>query len=222
MLTPVHATVGQAGQFGVYSAVTGSGQGGGYRVQNAIEGYVAWVNAGSPPDLTQPPGYFSATLPFAISTPAPGSGSTTYYVVVAYRDSYGLISPNQYTQTITVTAAGHLTLPPVAAPAALSLYPRAGDTVRLLTSYAGFQSDPYPADVWKVWAGSVVPNPSVDTPVLTTPVSGPLLAANFGPFTPGVLYFAVGLYRTGDASLSSVTSGSVVVADVPPPPIPLP
>jgi hypothetical protein len=219
---PSGITVSQEGVFGIQGVAGGVSQTGFFRVQNNIEGYVAYVGAGSPPDLTQPPAVFSATLPVPITFNAPLSGTLTFYILVRKQDTYGLQSQNQHFTTLTIDQFGHVILPPLSAPQQLSLIAQAGQMLKVMAVYPGALTDSSPGDNWKVWIKlNFPPVPGVD-PANLVPVSGIYLASAFGPLTPGVYYVLVGVSRSADNALSATLSGTITIAGPPAEVLPVP
>lgn len=201
--------VSQEGAYGVVGNIILAAQTGNFRVQNNIEGYIVFVGSGSEPDLTQPPAYFSASLPITFALTPPGSGTETFYILVRRQDTYGLQSQNQHYTTITLDSHGNQVLPPVNGPSNLQLFQQPGGNIRILANYAGFGRDPYPATSWKVWAGVVPPNTG-NQPIKILPAAQ-TLTTQIGSFSPGLRYVSVALYRATDNTLSTVLTGSLTI-----------
>jgi len=185
---------------------------GNYRIKNDIDGYVLYLGEDALPNLDGTPDAFSATLPFNLAVTPPVSGTKTVYAVVRKRDSYGLESQNQNAKVFVIDSAGNLVLPPIPAPVGLRLIARAGGMIEVRATYPGWQTDDYPADLWKVWVDTVTPDTS-DPVSATADVTGSTVGVLAGPYVPGDYFVSVGLYRTADTSLSPVVTGTVTLPD---------
>jgi hypothetical protein len=210
---PSWYSMSQEGTYNILYLMS-TGQEGDYRIQNDIAGYVVWVGSGALPDLTQPPTVYSTTLPVSIPVTPPGSGTLSLFVLTAVRDVYGLVSQNQYCTVITVDSAGNLVRPALGAPQGLQLFELPAGNIRVIATYAGFETDAQPATSWKIWVKTTLPNPAVDSPVAVLPASK-ILTTNFGPQTPGTYFVMVGLYRLVDGALTT-TYSTVVIHSAPP------
>lgn len=210
------SVLAQAGTYGIgNSVVGGSAHSGLYRVQNNIAGYNVWVGIGSLPDLTQPPTLLSATLPISVPLTPPISGTQTFYILVTAQDHYGLNSQNQQYTVFTIDSTGGLFKPDIVAPQALSLWPQSGGAIRIMATYPAASSDAFPADVWRIWIDTVMPNPMM-TPTLTTGVNGRNLIINSAEQSPGTYYVMVALFRSSDSFQSPAIVAQVVVPTGPP------
>jgi hypothetical protein len=206
----------QEGGYKVAVLIINSSQVGAYRVQNQIEGWLLYLGLNGPPDLTQPPAAFSASLPFSVNlTPPPIGTLWTYYAVVRRQDLYGLQSQNQFTiSTITIDSTGGLYEPPIPAPQNLVLYPRAGGNIIVQCVYPTANTDQFPATSWLIWIDVVVPNP-LNPPSYSVAVSGRILNTTIGPFAPGTYFVMVGLVRASDGALSSTIYSQVTIPQNP-------
>jgi hypothetical protein len=205
----------QEGVSGVYAVVTGIVQTGGFRVENvALEGYNVYIGENVQPDLTQNPTLFSSSLPISVPITPPGVGTKTVYVLITKQDLYGLESQNQFYSVFGIDTAGNLVLPPLAAPQDLRLFQMPGTSIRILASYPGYQTDKYKATQWRIWTGTTPPNPVTDPVYQVAPVSR-ILATSIGPFTPGLKYVTVGLFRADDSNSSPTITDSVVISTPP-------
>ena len=205
----------QEGRYGIFNTILLPSQCGIYRIQNDIEGYNAYIGAGGLPDLTTPSA-FSKTLPFQIALTPPISGTLTYYILVRSQDSYGLVSQNSFYSTITIDSTGGLYLPPIPPPQDLLLFNEASGFVHILAAYPTAGSDPYPCDFWKIWVGTSLPDPSTDPTVAMPAVSGNILATDIGPYSSGLLYVMIALYRTTDGFQTSTIYSTITIPTAPP------
>lgn len=202
------------GTSSILSHITGVFQKGTSRVAT-MPGYNVYVGVNQMPSFATRTA-FSASLPIVYTITPPGSGQTTFYVVVRKVNAYGLESQNQKPTLIVVNSLGQQVLPPVNAPVGIVVpSPITINTLRVLANYPQLAVDQYPADHWKVWIKSTPPNVGVDTPVYNVKVGLSNLMVDLSTYTPGTWYYAVGLYRTVDSSLSTVLSGSVVYPSAP-------
>lgn len=209
---PTTILTSQAGSCRVFNQVV-SGQAGGFRTQNAaLVGFCVWVGSGELPDLTTPPTAFSQTLPLTEALTPPGSGTLTYYAVVRQRDSYGLVSQNQYPTTITINSAGTLILPPMTPPVLVFISQITALGLLVVTSYPGLVSDPVPGNYWRVWAGTVPPDPAVDAPVVTSAITRLNAILPVPAQVAGPCYVAVGIYRSQDQTISNTASDSITIS----------
>jgi hypothetical protein len=184
---------------------------GNYRVQNAIAGYNVYLGAGVLPDLTTAPAVFSASLPFNVALTPPGLGTQTYYILVRQQDVYGIESQNQYCSTFTIDTSGNLVMPALLAPTNLNVFQGTAGKLRVMAAYPGAASDQFPASSWKVWINTVLPNPGVDTPTAIVAVSGVNLILNAGPYSPGLLYVMVALFRATGGALSPTVYTTITI-----------
>ena len=215
LIPPSTIFTSQAGAFGSLVTISGVAQVGGFRVQNNIEGYNVFVGTNALPDLTQAPTTFSLSLPISIPVTPPVSGTVTINVLVTKQDTYGLQSQNQYYTVFVINSSGNLVLPSIPTPQSLKCVLQPASMVQVLAAYTTWNTDEYPATLWKIWAGTTLANPLTDTPIATQPVSQKVLTVNTGPFVPGDYYVMVGLYRATDGSLSQTIYTTIVVPPLP-------
>jgi hypothetical protein len=221
-VTVVLCVTKQEGTCRIYNTV-GAAECGIFRVQNnSLVGYNVYVGVNALPDLSQPPAAFSATLPISIPETPPGSGTKSFYVIVRAQDSYGLESQNQYPTVITISSSGGLLLPAIPAPQNLSVFARPNGYFKVRVTYSTANTDEYPATAWKVWAGTTLPNPLVDTPVVAVAVEGIPMIVSIGPFSANTYYVMVGLSRAADGASSPTIYTTAVLSPTPNKPIPVP
>lgn len=208
--------VSQEGVFGIYNSMYGVVQINSFRVQNlSMEGYEVFVGSGALPDLTQPPAAFSPNLPISIAATPPVSGLLTYYILVRFRDSYGLESQNQHYSTVTIDSSGNIYEPPISNPQTLQLIALPEYKIKVLATYPGYGVDEFPATHWRVYCNTVPPVPGVDPETAVVLVTGKTLTVTLGSFAPGTYYVNVLLYRSTDNTVSSSLTGSITLTVAP-------
>lgn len=206
---------GHAGASGIYSSIVGAGHSGNSRVRNDIAGYNTWVGVGTLPNLDATPTSFNQTLPAVIPITPPVSGNQTYYVVTTKQDHYGLNSQNQYPEVFVINSSGVEVLPILPAPVVSNLIQQPEGYIRVLSLYSGYGVDEHPADVWKIWISTTPPNPAVDSPTSTYAVSSKTFLKDIGPYSPGLYYVVVALYRNADGFTSATANGTITVTPDP-------
>lgn len=212
-LWPVAVEASSRGVSGVQGVFDTSHSGAG-RTANDIAGYNLYVGEGALPDLDAAPSAFSATLPVSVAITPPVSGTKSLYAVVRRQDEYGLESRNQNAYRFLINAAGDEVRLPLSSPASLQLSEKLGGYVHALAIYPALSDEEDPPTHWKVWAGTTPPDVVVDTPAVTATMSR-VLAAQLGPFSPGVVYVKAAAYRQSDMSISAVLSGSITLSATP-------
>lgn len=212
---PSSFMISGVGGYGLVNVIINSSGVGGYRIANDIAGYNVYIGEDDLPDLEAAPAAFTQTLPFNYALTPPLSGTRTFYVLVRNQDHYGLESQNQFYTTISINSNGDLLMSPIGNPSGLQLFELLLNKVRVMALYGAAQDDEFPATSWKIWAGTSPPDVDIDTPVLITAVTGKIMATEIGPFSPGLLYVTVALYRASDDSLSTPLEGSITLLDDP-------
>lgn len=195
---------------------------GDYRIQNlSAAAYLVYVGVNTHPDFDAAPYYTTTTLPLAVSYPRPGSGLSELHIAMRQRNSYGLISKNQYCTIVTLSHTG-IVDNVLLAPTNVGVFSRPAGAVRVLASYLPFLTDDPKADKLRVWIGVTPPNPAIDTPTYVADVTDSTVAAEFGAYSPGTYYVATALYRTADSSQSAAVTGTVEIPALPDEPIAVP
>lgn len=215
----VNVTTAKLGRSLVYGNMA-SGRRGLSRVRNNVAGYLIYVGAGSPPDLTGSYTY-ATTLPASVALTPPGSGTQTYYVVVLKRNQFGLVSKNQYASySVTIDSTGAVVESPVPVPVGVYVKPGPGGQVTFRARYPTWKTGANPADTWQVFVKATPPNVNTDTPTgVMTVVGAGTPPFSVGTFAPSTWYWAICLKRTSDGAKSPAVTGSVVVPSVPPSPV---
>ena len=192
------------------AATTGRG-----RIANdALEGYVVYVGEDAMPDFTAAPAEFSATRPIDVTVTPPGAGTLDLWVVLRARSKYGLESPNQHPQIITIDTAGDEELGPLTTPTDAAIVTADDDYFIVSATYLGHDSDANPADTWNIYfAATTPPTPGVDAPVATGSVGTAKMAARIGPYATGGLtyHLAVTVERSADSEESAADTDSIVL-----------
>lgn len=220
-------------QLGTLPSTVTTTQGGFSRVANNIAGYNIYVGVNGLPNLANPPTAFSLTLPITISTSSlggygfgprgsrpscglrySGAGPTVYYVLVRAQDVYGLESQNQWCFVLQADSSGNLLLPALLLPQGVAGFQQPSGYIRLLDNYPTALTDEYPATSWFIWAGTSPPS-TLTTPTAIVPVNGQILATQIGPYSPGLTYVTVALYRAADNSQSPSVQISLTLLAAP-------
>lgn len=171
------------------------------RIQNlSAVGYLVYIGVNQYPDLSLPPHTIQSTLPIVINYPTNGN---TLYVVVRYRNSFGLIS-NNIVPTIITPSGG--SSPPIG-PTNIVIYAQPDSSILI-----NFNSPGSDADKVKVWVGVTLPNIGVDTPAYFDAIDD---VVNFGTYSPGTYYVVIGLFRTTDAQLSPTVTKTITFDALP-------
>ena len=142
-----------------------------YRIRNTnLARYEAYVGAGAPPDLDASPTTTSSSKPFTISTVM--AANTDYYVAVAYRNEFNLISQDRQWNVFRRDGATGLKSNPPSAPQQITWTASAGGAFVLEAVY--FTAGNYDlngsnsADQWLIYYryDGADPNPNTDVPVV--------------------------------------------------------
>jgi hypothetical protein len=168
------------------------------RVANDVGGYVLYVGIDAEPDLTAPPQAYGVSLPISFPVSTPPTGTRAFHLLVRLRDSYGLESGNQRSRIVTIDSSGNLVLPDFGPPADLIVSATEGPSIRVRATYPTFSLDEEPADRWRVWVKSTVPDPVTDSPDVDFDVSFHFVKDLPGPYATGTWHVLVGLKRSTD------------------------
>lgn len=192
-------------------------------IANAAKiGYAVWVGEDALPDLDGPETAFSATVPFNIPVTPPVSGTKSLYVVVRKRNQHGLVSQNQQPVLIQVDSTGTLVRNPIPAPIEVHAVAFEAGHFRILAKYPTVDMDTNPADKWRIWIGTTMPDPDVDPPSKVVDVDGDTLVTTLASTYPAGDYIVlVALYRTVDTTRSVAVESDVTMPDVPDTPVPV-
>jgi hypothetical protein len=163
-----------------------------YRVedttQNLYELYVG--EDGSDPDFTAAPAATSATLPFDYALTPPLAGTKEYRIARRYRNEFGVVNLNQYSESFTIDDAGALVVPDPTSPQDTALSDGNGYRVVLTAKYYPDDDGDNRADTWDIYYtdDGTDPDPALDTPVEVTMgqvASEETLVRYLGPFSAG-------------------------------------
>lgn len=186
-----------------------------FRIQNAAAaGYLVYIGVDQMPNLAGNYDQFSTTLPISFGYALPGSGIEVLYVVVRYRNTFGLISQNVKPWILTLTPDG-VVFNDLPAPQQVAVYPRQNGVLRILGRYPTFTVDNPPADQLKVWIATSPPNVETDPETATLNIISEQFMYDLGVFTPDTYYVVCGLYRKSDERLSPTVSKQVVILEEP-------